>query len=157
MKLETLQLINLLIQAVPKMAASELVQKCHDLGMIPQPYQQSPADSNLPEFDEGHQFRFETHGAAAAGFDILEKEGVILQAGFQIFFRRAFFICKSKKYYNSMVAQLEQHYGSGSLMKTSGVTISNYGDPRTVCYISKAKALGKDLITIRVGNRLFWN
>ncbi len=124
--------------------------------MTPQPYQPSPTDANLPEFDKGYQFRFETEGSTAGGFDVLERKGVILQAGFQVLFRRGFFVSKSKKYYERVVAHLDEHYGPGVPMQTGGVTILNYGDLNTVCYISKAKALGKDLITVRVGNRIFW-
>ena len=154
--MDTSELISVLIQSVPTLPASALVQQCHDWGMTPQPYQPSPADGNLPEFDAGHQFRFESRGSTAAGFDVLEKEGAILQAGFQIFFPRGLFVSKSKMHLDNMVNLIEQHYGSGQPTQASGMTILNYGDSQTVCYISKAKVLGKDLITVRVGNRVFW-
>lgn len=156
MKQNTSDLIDLLIEVVPTVMASEFVQQCHDMGMTPQEYRPSPADSNLPDFDVGHQFRFETDGSWAAGFDVLEKEGRVLQAGFQIFFPRSLFVSKCKKYYQPMVKRIEGHYGPGAPMDAGGVSILNYGDPETVCYISKARALGKDLITVRVGNRIFW-
>ena len=156
MNVSTSQLINVLIQSVPAMPASDLVQQCHDWGMTPQPYQPSPADGNLPEFDAGYQFRFESEGSIAAGFDVLEKSGAILQAGFQLFFPRSLLVSKSKRYFDIIVNQIKHHYGSGQPMKVTGVTILNYGDPQTVCYISKAKVQGIDLVTVRVGNRVFW-
>ncbi|MCG2660677.1 MAG: hypothetical protein L6437_10585 [Kiritimatiellae bacterium] len=156
MKLETPELINLLILATPKMAASELIQKCLEIGMTAQPYRASPQDSNLPAFDVGHQLRFDTDGSLAAGFDVLEKDGLVLQAGFQIFFHRGLFGSKSKKHYQEIVTHIEQHYGPGVPTEAKGIAILNYGDPQTVCYISKTKALGKDVVTVRVGNRIFW-
>jgi hypothetical protein len=156
MRQNTLDLVDLLIETVSTARASILVEKCHELGMTPQKYQPSPAVSNLPDFDVGHQFRFEADSSWAAGFDILEKDGMVLQAGFQIFYPRAFFVSKSKKHYQAMIEQIERHYGPGVPMKVGGIMILNYGDTNTVCYISKAKALGKDLITVRVGNKIFW-
>lgn len=156
MKQSTSDLIDLLIETVPTVMASELVQKCHNLAMTPQEYQPSPTDGNLPDFDAGRQFRFETDGSWAAGFDVLEKDGKILQAGFQIFFPRTLFKPKAKKNFQAMVEHIEDHYGAGAPLNAGGTTILNYGDPHTVCYISKTRALGKDLITVRVGNRIFW-
>lgn len=156
MKIDTSELITLLIRSVSTLPASELVRKCHDLGMTPQPYQASAADGSLPDFDAGHQFRFETQDSMAAGFDVLEKEGAILQAGFQVFFPRYLFVSHSGKHFGGMVNWIEQHYGRGQPMQAGGVTMLNYGNTQTVCYISKAKARGKELITVRVGNRVFW-
>ena len=56
-----------------------------------------------------------------------------------------------------MMGQIEQHYGAGKPIQALGFILLEYGDSSTVCYISEGKSLGNDLITVRVGNRIFWD
>ena len=156
MKLETLDIVDLLIQATPTESASQLVQHCLQIGMTAQQYRASSLDANLPPFDIGHQLRFHADGCWAAGLDVLEKNGFVLQSGFQMFFYRGLFGSKSRKLHQKIVERIEQHYGPGVPTNSSGIDILNFSNDQSVCYTSTTKSHGNNVITVRVGNRRFW-
>jgi hypothetical protein len=42
-------------------------------------------------------------------------------------------------------------------MDVGEMEIINYGDENTIAYLSHTKIAGNDVITIRAGNRRFWD
>jgi hypothetical protein len=156
MKHNILEVIDILIDHVPSSRASELVQICHDSQMTPKIYRPSPHDANLPEFDTGYQFLFASDGCRLANLDILQTDERILQAGIQLFIPRRLFLSRSTKYRHTIVKHLDKHYGLGAPLQAGQVDLMNYGDSSSVCYISKTVAQNEDIITVRVGNRMYW-
>ena len=155
MRLHISYIIEILIKLVPTTPISEILQNCQRLGMVSQKYQHNPADSSLPDYDNAYHFRFETNDSKTSLFEVLEKEGLILQAGFQILYPSSLLFSKSKKHHEQMISQLEENYGEGVPMNAGGTQIINYGDSNNICYISKAKVSGGDIITVRVGNKFY--
>jgi hypothetical protein len=143
------------VNSVADAKAEWLVQECSRLGMQEVPYQPVVADSNLRPFDEGHHLRFSVAGANAL-FEILERDGAVVQAGFQITFPRSVFFSKAKRHHLALRKALETHYGIGQPMDVGTAQIVNFANESTVAYISRVSAAGMDAITVRVGNRTFW-
>lgn len=156
MKQDPKDLIVMLLQTVPKVTARELAKECRDRGMTTRPYVAIPENSRLPPFEVGYHFRFETDNALVGEFEVLEKDEVVLQAGFQMYFRKSLFRSKARNAYPPIVEHLEEHYGAGVPMNVQGTRTLNYGDALTVCYVAWATTPGMDVITVRIGNRAFW-
>lgn len=156
MALNPYTLINLLAQNVPNETASTLVGKCLQLGMVEHPHKSTPDDVNLPPFDKAYQFQFQAPEALAAGFEILEKETRILQAGFQLSFPRAFLMSPAGKQFDEIGSFLQAHYGQGRRMNMAGAKAIYFESPSAVCYVSRAKLPDQDFISVRTGNRAFW-
>lgn len=153
----TREIIGLLVGRVADTPAADLAKECTDLGMRQVPYQDVGLASNLPPFEAGYHFRFNPDGKEEAIFEILEKDGFLLQAGYQLALPASLFFSKTKRRHRQLKQSLETHYGFGEPMKVSGIEIINYGNDTTIAYISSAKIAGTDAITVRVGNRRFWN
>lgn len=151
------EIIGLLVSCIYDTLAFDLVKKCEDLGMRAVPYQPVVMDSNLPAFERGYHFRFNPDGKEGALFEILEKDGLVLQAGYQLVFPSSLSFIKVKKRYYYIKEILETHYGVGQPMNIAGAKSINYGNNTTIAYISRVKSAGRDAITVRVGNRRFWN
>ena len=151
------EIIALLVGRLADIPAADLVKECGDLGMRQVPYQDVVPDSNLPPFEAGYHFRFNPDGKEEALFEILEKEGLVLQAGYQLALPTSLFFSKAKKRHHQLKEILETHYGVGQPMNVGRVEIINYGNDTTIAYISRAKITGTDAITIRIGNRRFWD
>jgi len=156
MSLNPLTLINLLVQTVPNDTASTLVEKCQHLGMVEQLYHSPPDDINLPPFERAYQFQFQAPEALGAGLEILEKETLILQAGFQLSFPRAFLMSPAGKQFDQMASLLGGHFGAGQRTNIAGAKAIYYNSPSVVSYVSRAKMQDQDIVTVRVGNRAFW-
>ena len=151
------EIIGLLVDRVADISAADHVKECGNLGMRQVPYQDVGMASNLPTFEAVYHLRFNPDGKEEALFEILEKDGLVLQAGYQIALMTSLFFSKSKKRHRQLTEILETHYGVGSLMKVGGLDIINYGNDTTIAYISRAQVAGTDAITVRVGNRHFWD
>lgn len=150
------EIISLLIESVANLSANDFVEKCRAFGMEEQPYLDLGFDRTLPDFDKGYNFNFNTEDNNKTILEILQKGDHILQAGFQIIYPPSLFFAKIKKHYPKIISFLEAHYGVGFPMKMGNSEILNYGDDKTVCYVSKAKVNNGDVLTLRVGNKLFW-
>jgi hypothetical protein len=137
--------------------ASDLARKCVDLGMRPVPYQDVGLSSNLPPFEAGHHFRFNPDGNEESLFEILEKDSLVLQAGYQLALPTSLFFSKAKKRHSQLKEIIETHYGAGLPMDVGGIEIINYGNDTTIAYLSRVTVAGTDAITVRVGNRHFWD
>lgn len=149
-------IIKLMVGRVASTAAADLVSKCKELGMRQVPYKTS-LDSVLPPFDVGHHFRFNLDGGEEALFEILEKDTLVLQAGCQLFLPASFFSSKSKRTNRQLREIIEAHYGGGQVVNMGVAKGVCYEDSSTVAYISRAKIAGVDVVTVRVGNRRFWD
>jgi hypothetical protein len=145
------EVIKLLVTGIANIGASELLNECKKIGMRQVPYQDIGLDSNLPHFDTGYHFRFNPDGKEEALFEILQKDGFVLQAGYQLVLPRA------QNRYQQLKQILEFHYGEGHPMSVGEIEIINYRNEETIAYLSHTKIPGNDVITIRVGNRRFWD
>ena len=153
----TQEIISLLVSRVAHTMASGLAKKCLDLGMRQVPYLDLGLFPNIPPFEAGHHFRFNPDGNEEALFEILEKDSLVLQAGYQLFLPTSLFFSKAKKRYNQIKEILETHYGVGLPMNVGEIEIINYGNDTTIAYLSKTAVGRTDAITVRVGNRRFWD
>lgn len=145
------EVIKLLVTGIANIPASELLSECNKIGMRQVPYQDvGGIDSILPPFDAGYHLRFNPDGKEEALFEILEKDGFVLQAGYQLG------LPKAQNRYQQLKQIIESHYGGGYPMDVGEIEIINYGNENTVAYLSHTKIAGNDVITIRVGNRRFW-
>jgi len=148
--------VSLLFESVGLIPAKELVKKCRDLGMDELPYRDLGYDSTLPSFGEGYLFNYETDDNETAFIEILKKDNMILQAGVQIIYKPSFTSMKMKKHHKYLLELSEKHYGSGLLTKVGYADVTNFGDYKTVCYLSKMKERGVKSITFRIGDKKFW-
>jgi len=155
--INTRQIVSLLVGRVADILASDLARECVDLGMRPVPYQDVGLSSNLPPFEAGHHFRFNPDGNEETLFEILEKDSLVLQAGYQLVLPTSLFFSKAKKRHSQLKGILENHYGIGLRMDVGGIEIVNYGNDTTIAYLSRVTVAGTDTITVRIGNRRFWD
>lgn len=145
------EVVRLLVAGVANMGASELLNECKKIGMRQVPYQDIGLDSNLPPFDIGYHLRFNPDEKEETLFEILQKDGFVLQAGCQLVLQGA------QNKYQQLKQILESHYGIGYPTNVGEIEIVNYGNENTIAYLSYTKFAGKDVITMRVGNRRFWD
>ena len=151
--------IGLLVNQVGVAKAEDFAEQCIQVGMTEHNSPErddalSMCNSNLPSFEAQHHFNFKLDGKNEALFEILEKDGLILQAGYQVIFPPRFpFPSQATSKYHDAIQAMENHYGTGMPMTQPGVQIMNYGNAMTVGYA----ALMKQSLTARVGNRCFWN
>lgn len=156
-EMNTLDIVTMLINRVPFARTESLKRECIGMGMSEQDYVNLGMDQTLPEFDEGVHVIFESDDRQTAHVEILGRQGMVLQAGFQLIYRPTLFQRKWKKQYDSLCRHLADHYGPGTPMAMSGVVIINYGDERSLAYISRSKANMCTVLTVRVGNRDLWD
>lgn len=150
------KIFSLLTDFVPEDKATNLIDKCKEIGMNEVEYLDTGMDSNLPEFDNGYNFVFKTNNDTETRLEILEKDSIIMQAGIQIIYPPSFFFSIAKKHFKILKRHSDGYYGKCLPMNVGGVVILNYGNILSVCYLSKMKVNGKNVITFKVGNREFW-
>ncbi len=120
-------------------------------------YYDTGFDSSLPKFDKGYCFYFKTDENETSTLEILEKDEMILQAGFQIVYKSRFFSKKFERHYRFLLELLESIYGSGYPIEVAYANIMNFDNDKTVCYLSKLKMSGgMKSLALRVGNKKFW-
>jgi tetratricopeptide (TPR) repeat protein len=126
--------------------------------------------------DASYIFHYETNDNVMATFEILEKNSAILQAGIQMNYPEHL-SSLFERHYQKLVQLAEAHYGDGLSLKledmkgmglelpeittTSGIPLKalrdmeviNYGNSKTVCYISKLVFYDRCSLVIRVGNK----
>ena len=146
----------LLTDSVTTDSASELIKECKGIGMKQSAYIDTGMDSILPKFDNGYTFIYQTNDDVEVRLEIIEKDSIIMQAGIQIIYSPSFFFSKSKKHFDILKYQCDDYYGESLPMSMGGGKILNYGNPLSVCYLSKLKVNGRDVINFKVGNRKFW-
>lgn len=155
-------IIGLLVNQVGVAQAENFSEQCIQVGMTEQISPErdealSLCNSALPPFDAQHHFVFKLDGKHEAVFEILEKDGVILQAGYQALFPSLFpFRSKANGKYNDAVQALNGHYGTGMPINQSGSKTMNFGNAESVAYASLMKVGKAQSLTARVGNRHFW-
>jgi hypothetical protein len=158
MKYSLAETFELLTSSVNNISAQALVDQCLKLGMKEVDNIDLGFDSMLPQFDNSFVFIFSTDDEEKARLEILDKEGKILQAGIQIFYKPAIFFSNFKKHYRKTIELLEKHYGPASPIDLgNNMEIINFGDLKTVAYTSKMKLNGSDILTLKVGNTEFWS
>jgi len=147
---------SLLTDAVPVDGSTALIKKCKELDMLQIAYVDSGFDSNIPEFDKGYNFVYKTNDSVEAKLEILEKDLIIMQAGIQIIYPPSLLFSKAKNHFNILKRLSDDYYDESLPMNISGAEILNYGNPSSVCYLNRIKALGRNTINFRVGNKTFW-
>lgn len=105
--------------------AADLVKKCKDLGIRQVPYQDVGLASNLPPFEAGYHFRFNLDDKEEVLFEILEKDSLVLQAGYQLALPTSLFFSKAKKRHRQLKETLEAYYGVGQAMNVGGPVCQN--------------------------------
>ncbi len=145
----------LLTDSVSALSADEFVARCR-VGMVEQPFVDTDIGQNLPVFDNGYWFKYTTDDDATAMLELLEKEGRILQAGVQIIYPKKIFSSMINKHYKKIVKIAESYYGVGQPTQAGNIKILNYGNSKTVFYVSKSNVYNQESLTFRVGNREFW-
>jgi hypothetical protein len=153
-------IIAMLIRQVPVAPAEEYAENCRLIGMREQRLQHresalSVAGASLPTFDKFRHFVFILDDLEGVEFEILEREGMILQAGYQVHFRSSMFSFRPKKFFERSVQVLESHYGPGIPMEQPSMHLFNYGDVSTVAYVSLSQTSFSKSLSLRVGNRRF--
>lgn len=137
--------IGLLFNQVGVCEAQGLAEQCVQIGMMPTESQardmaMATHSTNLPPFDIRYHLLFRLDSVHESLFEILGKEGLILQAGYQLILpTRLLFPSKAKKLYSDAIQVLESHYGTGAPMAVQGTEIMNYGNVDTIAYASLAK------------------
>lgn len=149
---------SLLCESVGSIPAKKLVKKCRNLGMNKRDYRDLGYDPGLPHFDKGYWFNYKTNDEEVAYLEILEKDEKIFQAGIQIVYKpkSSLLFKKMEKHYKFLSELSEKHYGSGFFMKLGSADILNFGDNKTVCYLSKAILPESIAINFRIGDKEFW-
>jgi hypothetical protein len=150
-------ILSLLIDSVISKSGRQLVDTCVNLEMIKQEFIEFGFDSTFPEFDRGYLYFYTTDNKETSRLEILERENEILQTGIQIVYKSVLFTANFKKDFQIAKIILDKYYGTGSQMNVGKVETINYGDGKTICYLSKLKMNGKNVLTIRIGNALLWN
>jgi len=152
------EIIDMLVDRVPKSRAVDLVKECTRIGMEQVEYQNiGGSDLYLRPFDVGYHFRFDLDDVRENLFEILEKDEFVVQSGYQVVPPMYWFFSKTPQRYSQIKKILASHYDISEPMKmeteAGTAEIINYGNDTTIAYISKIN----DVITIRVGNRRFWD
>ena len=155
-EVNTLDVVTILINRVSFASTESLKRECIEMGMNEQDYLNPGMDQTLPKFGEGVHLIFESDDHQTAHMEILGRQGRVLQAGFQLIYRPTLFLRKWKKQYDSLCRHMADHYGLGTPLAVSGVVTINYGDERSLAYISRSKANMCTVLTVRVGNRDLW-
>ncbi|MCG2681028.1 MAG: hypothetical protein L6455_13855 [Kiritimatiellae bacterium] len=154
--------IGLLVNQVGIAKAKDFAEQCLQIAMVESHSPErnmaiSTLNSNLPPFEVQYHFIFKLDGKHEALFEILGKDGFILQAGYQVVFPTMFiFPSKGENKYRDAMQVLENHYGTGLPMAQQDIEIMNYGNATTVSYVSLMKMKRAQSLTVRVGNRHFW-
>jgi len=147
---------SLLTDSVPIDSTSDFIKKCKEIGMNQIAYVDTGFDSNLPEFDNGYNFIYKTNDGVETRLEILEKDSIIMQAGIQIIYPPSFLFSKAKKHFSILKGKSDDYYGESLPMNMSGAEILGYGNPSSVCYLSRIKVNDRNVINFKVGNRKFW-
>lgn len=148
-------LFYLLLACVVTGTDTNYRDKCTTADMVEVPYVATSLDQNLPSFDEGHLYSFRTTNSVPAKFEVLIKDGKILQAGVEIVYPK-----ESKNYpsghFKAIASTANKHYGESVKIDMGEVDNLNYGDRKSVFYVIKSAINGHDFIVFRAGNRIFW-
>ncbi|MFC1620174.1 hypothetical protein ACFL45_09535 [Candidatus Neomarinimicrobiota bacterium] len=148
---------SLLTNAVGSMPALELVNSLRKLGdLVEGPYTGTPFDEDLPKFDQGYRL-VGVREKEMITLEVLEKDSRILQAGSMWLYQRKLFSSKVKRAEVMLNALAEQHYGPGTPIQYSGALMMNYGDQRTICYVASIKSIDSDTLSLKIGNREYWD
>jgi hypothetical protein len=150
------EIIGLLVDRVGHSRAADLIEECLDLGMQQVPYQEDGPVWQLPTFEAGHHLRFSPDGKEDTVLEVLEKDGLVLQAGFHLPLPQPFFFLpKAKKRHGHLRQILETHYGIGRPIRSGAFRVIYYEGEATLAYLSRISGCGVSIF-VRVGNRRFW-
>ncbi len=150
------EIVKLLYTDILISKPETLAEKCRNLGMKEDKFVDLNILGTLPEFDNGFAFIYETDNKVNARLEIIDKDGIIMQAGIQIIYPISVFSSKSTKHFKYLTNKLNEIYGAAMPMDMPGTKILNYGNENSVCYISISTVNKKKCITLKFGNRAFW-
>lgn len=155
-------IIVLMVNQVGVATARDFADQCSQIGMVTRSSPErdlalSMSNNNLPPYERQFHFFLNLDGESETLFEILEKDGLILQAGYQcILPSRMILPSRAKRKYTEATQVLEHHYGTGLPMSQPSLQILNYGNAATVAYAAIQKTGKYESLTVRVGNRCFW-
>jgi hypothetical protein len=151
------EIFALLYQSVGNVSTDELCEKCRELGMVERPYVDPGMDQGMPKYEGAYWFACPIEGGHEGNFEILEAKEDIVQAGIQVVFRPGLFFSKASRFYKTACEIAQRTYGLGAPMNMGPMEIYNFGNSESICYVSKGRGPAAEFVTIRVGNRKFWN
>lgn len=147
---------HLISRSVGYITPDDLVEACRSIGMLEQSFFDLPSPSNFPTYDAGYFFKYITDNNINATVEILEKDNKILQAGTLMAYPPSLFFSKVKNHYGKLQELIETYYGVGTSTTLRKVEILNFGDSKTVCYLSKGVANKHEYVSFKIGDRIFW-
>lgn len=151
----------LIHDSVSNNKSSKMINLCREMKMEEIPYQSVEKDSDLPDFDVGHWFQYKTENDEICRLEILDKEGEILQSGFQIIMNKLWNFSNLNEHFELIKNRCDAVYSKSlppdNLIEQKNVTILNYSYKNMVCYLSKMKVNKQHILTFRVGNKKLWN
>ena len=151
----------LIYDSVNNLSCQEIVKLCESVGMEQVDFVPVPGDQNLPEFDNGFKFKFKTDRDEVCHLEILERRGEITQCGIQIIMNKFWIFSNLSEHFELLKEYSDSVYGQSQPINIGMTTVLNYGDGKTVCYLSKMeleiKNKKRHILSFRIGNGKFWN
>lgn len=150
-------IMNLTWENIPNGSVSCLKSKLLSHGAKEFPYRKAIFDPDFPQYDNGYSFQFFVDNDIHVNYEILEKNGEILQGGFSAAYVPAFFSNKKhNKHFEIVKALTDGYYGIATrTLLTIGICYK-YDNIKTNAYIAKLKENGYQYIAFRVGDNRFW-
>ena len=147
-------ILTLLIStAEEKVNPSELVHACKKFNMNQIEYYNINEDSL---FDFGYNFLFQTESGEEARLEIIEIDGNLLQSSFQINYKPSIFFAKINKDFSVLYNSLQSYYINEQQQSYGLIELYIFFNETSQCYLSKFKAIGKDVLNFRVTNKETW-
>jgi hypothetical protein len=146
---------DFLTTAVPRQKPSEIAGKFRTMGLTESAISKDEPYSGNVSFEKGYRFICSTTSNAPCCIEVLQRDGEVLQAGIQIAHEVAL-MEKGNDDFALLKNLCDRHYTDSKVAEVSGTRVINYGNTESVAYLSKMRQNDRNVITFRVGNRLFW-
>jgi hypothetical protein len=147
-------LIFFLINSTEReMRIPSLVERCKRIGMIQIDYINFQED---PMFENGHSFLIGCDTDDQVRVEIIEVNGKILQAGFQIIFNPHFLSLRFKKYMSISQKFLLDLYKKEFPQDVQGTIVLNYANNISQSFLNKFKVDKNWVLNFKVMNKLNW-
>ncbi len=149
--IDFIYILKVFISSVGTEDTDALVDQIRGLGLSERTYQDYGPTSGLPDFDTGFHFTLRSTSNPKHLIEVLDKGGQILQAGIQVFGN------DHDDLKRRLTEVLTEAYGQGVSISIPMTETSNYTGNINIAYLSDCKIPGAQSLTVRVGNKRFWN
>jgi len=137
--------------------ASEMVKKCRSLSIAERPDIPQSSEFVFPEADRRYLFYRKIKENILAVFEILEKDGLVLQSGIQLIYPPDRWLGEISSYYQKLLRVLETNYGLPVWINLNEKGILSFESKEAFSYLSEFKMGDKDVLTVRAASRAFWS